>query len=351
MSVSAASSSPEPFGWEGSLVPRLATENAATAPGANDPERLHMFAEGDDEPSFWDFLDVINPLQHIPLVNDLYREATGDKIGVGARLAGGALFGGPIGLIGSALNAVLEEATGHDAGGHLIALFKDDSPTKDAPTTAIAAAPTDAKTKPEAPQQLAQATETTKPGVTAKTVTPEAAPEALAAAAKPLLLPDMPVDTSKAAAATPAALAAQQPPVPQAAPVAPVTKTAANDGAIRAVDSAEGKPMPLLAGRQPRLMPVPGRTTPMATQSPPAVGTSISNSGMRSNTPVTGARPNRPVITPAMAQEMAANQSAANAAGAASGDWFSSAMMQGLSKYERNSKLGAGSTGSVTEAQ
>ncbi|MGB6086494.1 MAG: hypothetical protein WBF74_07845, partial [Parvibaculum sp.] len=30
---------------------------------------------------FSDFLDVINPLQHIPIVSSIYRELTGDELG------------------------------------------------------------------------------------------------------------------------------------------------------------------------------------------------------------------------------------------------------------------------------
>lgn len=345
MSVSAVSSI-QPSDSPDSLVPRLPSEIA----NSSEHNRLHMFGADDDSPSFWDLLDVINPLQHIPIINDLYREATGDKIGVGARLAGGALFGGPVGLIGAALNAVLEEATGHDAGGHLIALFRDDAATPSS-GTALASA--------QAPNPGAEA-----PVAAAKTAAGPVSGDRLDLA-RPLLLPDMPGDDAVTAAASPAAL----PPLPAAAPQAPIvsqtlvsqapvpqaaTGTPPKDAtqlAAAPAEPAEGKPMPLWAGRQPRLMPVPGRTTPVATQSPPAVGMTLSNNATRSNTPVTGARPNRPVITPAMAQEMAAAQTSSAAAATASGDWFSGAMMQGLSKYERNARQGAGSGTSVTSMQ
>jgi hypothetical protein len=52
--------------------------------------------------SFADLIDVINPLQHIPGVAELYRTVTGDQISEGARYAGNALYGlalgGPVGL-------------------------------------------------------------------------------------------------------------------------------------------------------------------------------------------------------------------------------------------------------------
>src|SRR3546814_6236130 len=44
--------------------------------------------------TFGDFLDIINPLQHIPLVSTLYRAITGDEISPHARILGATLFGG-----------------------------------------------------------------------------------------------------------------------------------------------------------------------------------------------------------------------------------------------------------------
>jgi hypothetical protein len=61
---------------------------------------------------FADLLDVVNPLQHIPGVNLLYRELTGDTIKPPAAIAGGALFGGPLGFAGAFLAAAFEEVTG-----------------------------------------------------------------------------------------------------------------------------------------------------------------------------------------------------------------------------------------------
>ncbi len=71
--------------------------------------------------SFDDLLDVINPLQHIPLVSTAYREMTADAISTGARLAGGALFGGPLGLFTAIASSIFEQETGGDIGKHLFA--------------------------------------------------------------------------------------------------------------------------------------------------------------------------------------------------------------------------------------
>lgn len=77
--------------------------------------------EAEAEMSFGDFLDIINPLQHIPIVNTVYREITGDTIKPSSKVIGGILFGGPLGGMASIANAVVEEAQGKDIGGQIMA--------------------------------------------------------------------------------------------------------------------------------------------------------------------------------------------------------------------------------------
>ena len=48
---------------------------------------------------FKDVLDVINPLQHIPIVSTIYRNVTGDTMNDVPKFLGSALFNGPVGLI------------------------------------------------------------------------------------------------------------------------------------------------------------------------------------------------------------------------------------------------------------
>ncbi|WP_148207234.1 hypothetical protein [Paramagnetospirillum magneticum] len=345
MSLSTVSSYQLPS-LPGSLVPTLPTENAVTAAEASkaansspDVKQLPMFAEGDDEPSFWDLLDVINPLQHIPLVNNVYRELTGDKIGVAARLVGGTLFGGPLGLIASAANCVLEESTGRDAGGHVLALFRDD----DAATgtgTALASAEKAPAPEAQAARLDASPAQQSQTLATAVTKAPDAKltesrPDD-ASKAQPLILSDLVGDDTRLAA-KPAA----------AAPLPVQTAT-------EQVAAAANRPMPL--GRESRLMPIPGRTTPLATQSPPPIGTTVSSNAFRSNAPVTGHRPNaQRTASAAAAQQMMAAQAETSALpapglpAAQSGDWFSANMMQAMDKYEKSSRLGSPSARTVTE--
>jgi len=63
---------------------------------------------GEDGLSFGDVLDLINPLQHIPVVGNLYRKLTGDALAPGIRIAGGALFGGPLGAVLSVGGLLME---------------------------------------------------------------------------------------------------------------------------------------------------------------------------------------------------------------------------------------------------
>lgn len=65
---------------------------------------------GEDGLTFGDLLDVINPLQHIPFLGGLYRKLTGDTIDPAMRVAGGALFGGPIGAALSAAAVAVNAA-------------------------------------------------------------------------------------------------------------------------------------------------------------------------------------------------------------------------------------------------
>lgn len=67
-----------------------------------------------------DVLDMINPLQHLPLIGQLYREVTDDQIKPVARIMGGAVFGGPVGMAGSSVNAVVQEETGQDVAENVM---------------------------------------------------------------------------------------------------------------------------------------------------------------------------------------------------------------------------------------
>ncbi len=76
----------------------------------------------DDGFGFFDLLDMVNPLQHIPLVNIAYRAITGDEIKPISQIIGGGVFGGALGVAGGLVNAVIKEETGEDVAGNVISL-------------------------------------------------------------------------------------------------------------------------------------------------------------------------------------------------------------------------------------
>lgn len=81
----------------------------------------------DDDMSFWDFVDVVNPLQHIPFVNTVYRDLTGDTIKPSTQMAGSILFGGPFAMVAGAYNAMFEQTGGMDMANTMVAALSGDS--------------------------------------------------------------------------------------------------------------------------------------------------------------------------------------------------------------------------------
>lgn len=101
--------------WAAAPVKR--TDELAFSPDAAEPDDqggLSLF--GPDGFTFGDLVDMVNPLQHIPVISTFYREETGDQIAPAPRIIGSTLFFGPIGLIGALANIAVEGATGKDIG-------------------------------------------------------------------------------------------------------------------------------------------------------------------------------------------------------------------------------------------
>ncbi|PWC44818.1 hypothetical protein TSO221_16830, partial [Azospirillum sp. TSO22-1] len=71
--------------------------------------------------SFGDFLDMINPLQHIPVVGTIYRAVTGDTIKPASQVIGGIAFGGPIGGAAAIVNAIITQANGRSLEDSMLA--------------------------------------------------------------------------------------------------------------------------------------------------------------------------------------------------------------------------------------
>jgi len=80
--------------------------------------------------SFADFIDILNPLQHIPLLSSIYRAVTGDEIQPSAQIMGATLYGGPIGFAAATNLAIAQEVAGDTPGGLLIAALMGSDETQ-----------------------------------------------------------------------------------------------------------------------------------------------------------------------------------------------------------------------------
>jgi hypothetical protein len=89
------------------------------------PGARQLFFGADGEFGWDDFLDMINPLQHIPGIAQIYRAVTGDEINGAANLLGAIPFGplGGLGLIASVADLAVKDTTGKDIGGNLEAML------------------------------------------------------------------------------------------------------------------------------------------------------------------------------------------------------------------------------------
>lgn len=107
-------------GYYPSAMPAARAEELAFTPdaaSAEDTAATSLF--GADGFTFGDLVDMVNPLQHIPIVSTFYRDQTGDSIAAAPRVVGSTLFFGPLGLVSALANIAVEEATGKDIGDNL----------------------------------------------------------------------------------------------------------------------------------------------------------------------------------------------------------------------------------------
>lgn len=104
-----------------------ATTSAATAASAK--------GAPEEESFFQHMLDVVNPLQHLPVVGTIYRAITGEKLDAVEKIAGDALYGGLWGAVTAVADVAFEGITGKSVEDTVLAWFQDD-----AAPTALAAA-------------------------------------------------------------------------------------------------------------------------------------------------------------------------------------------------------------------
>jgi hypothetical protein len=164
---------------------------------------------------FRDLLDIVNPLQHIPVVSAIYRRLTGDVPGNVAEFAGDALFGGPIGLGVGLFSVAFKEEAGEEPGEMALGLLTGDAPGADTTTASATEPSSPASASAEAAATAAHASDSS----------PALATMAPADGNVPNAAPLVPVTT--AASTAPQAMPAH-PPIPlHRPPVAPRANTAA----------------------------------------------------------------------------------------------------------------------------
>src|ERR1700744_6298313 len=95
-----------------------------------------------DEGFFHHLLDVVNPLQHLPVIGTIYRAITGEHIGAVEKIAGDTLYGGLWGAVSSVADVAFEGVTGKSVEDTVLGWLKGDSNTQlakiSAPTIQVA---------------------------------------------------------------------------------------------------------------------------------------------------------------------------------------------------------------------
>ncbi len=100
-------------------------------PAADKPAEPH-------ESFFHHLLDVVNPLQHLPVIGTIYRAITGEHLDPIEKIAGDTLYGGLWGAVSSIADVAFEAITGKSFEDTALALFKSDDSPRVASTKVVA---------------------------------------------------------------------------------------------------------------------------------------------------------------------------------------------------------------------
>jgi hypothetical protein len=153
---------------------------SATPASSSGPAKPTAEASNDDGLSFDDLLDVVNPLQHIPVVSTLYRHYAHDDIKPLPKIAGDALYGGVPGLVSSVADFAFEKITGKNFGDTVLSWVTGDD---DKATALASKTPATTAAKPAV---VADATSAAKPATTPPASTPSSDTKQTTAAPLPL---------------------------------------------------------------------------------------------------------------------------------------------------------------------
>lgn len=178
--------------------PPLPSYHLFSPPAGETDDSARKRAWKGDDFSFRDVLDVINPLQHLPVISTLYRWITGDTIGALPRIIGDGLFGGPIGLVAGLFNASVKQESGKDVGEQVIAMMGGDPATPAFDTPTVAANETQQDSGPPRPTDAVRSESTPPVAAASGTAASAAATNAAAVApvAGPVTVPTQPVAAS-----------------------------------------------------------------------------------------------------------------------------------------------------------
>jgi hypothetical protein len=111
------------------IVAHGTVENPRRLDTARDKGKTHIDSPQDF--TLDDFIDIINPLQHLPLVSILYREITGDEIKPAMRILGDIGYGGPMGFMSSCAQVLFEAIFGDDIAGTAISMITSEGDEKE----------------------------------------------------------------------------------------------------------------------------------------------------------------------------------------------------------------------------
>jgi len=305
MSTSSPIASPTP------VAATPAASAAATRPeftDIGDPTKI-----ASQSLSFHDLLSAINPLQHIPVVGTIYRAITGDTIVPAARVLGGALLGGPIGLITAAADAIFEQSTGKDVATTALAAvgINSDAPSAPAAQYAAASTPDDNKATPADGKDSAAAS--VLPAASTPASESSAAGSSVAPASRAVAGAPAPLPAGAAAAGAPAG----------SPPLAVGAKPSGAGWTLADYQTFAGHGMPAAANS-----PVRNAVVPLQTTVP--IGNEI---GQAAIVPAVARQP-------AMAAIPASASSSDSPASSGSPDnWMAQAMMRGLDRYREMKKI------------
>jgi len=116
-----------------------AAASVTVAPAATDTTAAASGAPA-HESFFHHLLDVVNPLQHLPIIGTIYRAITGEHLDPVEKIAGDTLYGGLWGAVSSIADVAFESITGKSFEDTALALFKGDGSPKVASTKVVAPA-------------------------------------------------------------------------------------------------------------------------------------------------------------------------------------------------------------------